>query len=89
MQKSNTICLYSVLDLKALISGGKDVFFISQYRERIFQMGDLFPPFRGTEEGLRILALPISQVASFQNNWCVIIVYFRGPALGHPTSTVL
>ena len=57
-------------------------FFISQYRERIFHMGDLFPPFRGTEEGLRILALPISQVASFQNNWCVIIVYFWGPCSG-------
>ena len=39
-------------------------------------MGGLFPAFRGTEEGLRVFALAVCQVASIQENQDVMLVQF-------------
>lgn len=45
-------------------------------------MGGLCPTFRGTGEGLRVLTLAVSQVASVQNNHYGIVVHLGQPALG-------
>lgn len=45
-------------------------------------MGDLFPDFSRTEEGLSVLEPAASQVASVQNNQCVIVVRFGWSAVG-------
>lgn len=45
-------------------------------------MGDAFPVFRGTEEGLSGLALAVSQVVSISDNQCVTAAHFGQPALG-------
>ena len=45
-------------------------------------MRDLFPVFRGTEEGLSVLAPAVSQRVSVQNNQYAIVVHFGASALG-------
>ena len=47
-----------------------------------FHMGDLFPAFRGTREGLSVLALVVFQIASIQNNQYGIVAHLGWPALG-------
>ena len=62
---------------------------MSQHRESIFHMGDSFPPFRGTEEGLRILASPVSQVASIKNNQCATVVHFAVACSEPPYNSIV
>ena len=59
--------------------------FTSHYREGVFHKGDLFPAHRGTEEGLSVLALAASQVASIQNKMQrdTFWVAYHGPLPTH------
>lgn len=51
-------------------------------------MGDLFPVFRGTEEGLRVLVWAVPQIALIQNDQCAIVVHFGQSALGSPKESL-
>jgi len=45
-------------------------------------MGDLFPVFRESEEGLSVLAPAVSQIASIQNNQYTIVLHFEAACPG-------
>lgn len=51
-------------------------------------MGDLFLALRRTEEGLRVFALVVSQVASIQNDQYAIVVHLGVVAWALPCVTM-